>query len=68
MGGQLGTPRHRRARRNLRSVGIRKILPQTTKLTDTKNILQIDALITFTEKDLRSQGKRGLTQALFCVR
>ncbi|MEY5019493.1 MAG: hypothetical protein RLZ22_581, partial [Verrucomicrobiota bacterium] len=37
--------------------GIRKILPQTPKLTDTNNIisiLQIDALITFTEKDLRS--------------
>jgi len=35
-------------------LGIRKILPQTRKLTDTKNIPQIDALITFTEKDLRS--------------
>jgi hypothetical protein len=34
---------------------IRKILPQTRKLTDTKNIPQIVALITFTEKDLRGQ-------------
>ena len=50
----FGTTSHRRARRNLRSLGIRKILPQTRKLTDTKNIPQIDALITFTEKDLRS--------------
>jgi hypothetical protein len=33
-------------------VEILKILPQTTKLTDTKNILQVDALITFTEKDI----------------
>jgi hypothetical protein len=43
-------------------VGIRKILPQTPKLTDTNNIisiLQIDALITFTEKDLRSR-QQGL--------
>jgi len=46
------SPRHRGARLNLRSVEILKILPQTTKLTDTKNILQVDALITFTEKDI----------------
>lgn len=38
-------------------MGIRKILPQTRKLTDTKNIPQIDALITFTEKDLRSPAE-----------
>jgi transposase-like protein len=32
---------HRRARRNLRSVGTRKILHQTTKLTDTKKSINL---------------------------